>query len=290
MPALAHFQVFNTLSHSRATLERSAQVAEGMALAVWANAHDATGYSTPGHHTIGCYLDGGLGTFRRDQPGHKGAPGKLCILPAEHQSAWVVNGELRFIHLYFDVEQFALGAVRLLDREPRETQLHERTFIDEPLQTARFRALSQLDWHEPAERLLCSSLACAILDHSLLGHSGRRLDLQVKGGLAAHQRKDLLDYIEHHLDQPLSIDALAQRVALSPYHFARMFQLSVGLAPHRYVLTRRLQRAAHLLQHSPLALGEIALSCGFASASHFSNRFRQAFGATPGLYRQALAH
>lgn len=54
--------------------------------------------------------------------------------------------------------------------------------------------------------------------------------------------------------------------------------------------TRRLQRAAHLLQHSHLALGEIALSCGFASASHFSNRFRQAFGATPGLYRQALAH
>ena len=49
-------------------------------------------------------------------------------------------------------------------------------------------------------------------------------------------------------------------------------------------------RAAHLLQHSHLALGEIALSCGFASASHFSNRFRQAFGATPGLYRQALAH
>ena len=290
MPALAHFQVFNTLSHSRATLERSAQVAEGMALAVWSNAHDATGYSTPGHHTIGCYLDGGLGTFRRDQPGHKGAPDKLCILPAEHQSAWVVNGELRFIHLYFDVEQFALGAVRLLDREPRETQLHERTFIDEPLQTARFRALSQLDWDEPAERLLCSSLACAILDHSLLSHSGRRQDLQVKGGLAAHQRKDLLDYIEQHLDQPLSIDALAQRVALSPYHFARMFQLSVGLAPHRYVLTRRLQRAAHLLQHSHLALGEIALSCGFASASHFSNRFRQSFGATPGLYRQALAH
>ena len=105
----------------------------------------------------------------------------------------------------FAVEQFAIGAVRLLDREPRETQLHERTFIDEPLQTARFRALSQLDWHEPAERLLCSSLACAILDHSLLGHSGRRQDLQVKGGLAAHQRKDLLDYIEQHLDQPLSI-------------------------------------------------------------------------------------
>ena len=159
-----------------------------------------------------------------------------------------------------------------------------------PCKPPAFALSGQPDGHEPAEALLCSSLACAILDHSLLSHSGRRQDLQIKGGLAAHQRKDLLDYIEQHLDQPLSIDELAQRVALSPYHFARMFQLSVGLAPHRYVLTRRLQRAAHLLQHSHLALGEIALSCGFASASHFSNRFRQTFGATPRLYRQALAH
>ncbi|MDO9321109.1 MAG: helix-turn-helix domain-containing protein [Pseudomonas sp.] len=288
MPELAHYQVFQTLSRSRAQLERSAAMGDGIAAAIWSNAHDATGYSTPGHHTIGCYLGGGLGTFRRDQPGLKGAPDKLCILPAEHQSAWVVNGELRFMHLYFDVEQFALSALRLLDKEPRELQLRERTFIDEPLQSARFRALTQLDWSEPAERLLCSSLANAILDHSLLSHSGRRFDLQVKGGLAAHQRKGLIDYIEQHLDQPLSIDQLAQSVALSPYHFARMFSASFGLPPHRYVLSRRLQRGAQLLRHSRLAVGEIALACGFASASHFSNRFRASFQATPGQYRLTL--
>lgn len=288
MPALTHYQVFNTLSHSRAKLERGAALGDGLAAAIWSNAHDATGYSTPGHHTVGCYLNGGLGTFRRDQPSHKGAPGKLCILPAEHESAWVVNGDLRFVHLYFGVEQFALSSVRLLDREPREVQLQERTFIDEPLQTARFHALTQLDWQEPAERLLCSSLANAILDHSVLSHSGRRFDLQVKGGLAAHQRKLLIEAIEQHLDQPLSIEQLAQWVALSPYHFARMFNLSFGLPPHRYVLGRRLERAAHLLQHSTLPIGEIALACGFASASHLSNRFRARFQATPGQYRAAL--
>jgi AraC family transcriptional regulator len=288
MPALAEFQVFDTLSHSRAKLERGASVGDGMAVAIWANAHDATGYSTPGHHTIGCYLGGGLGTFRRDQPNHKGAPNKLCILPAEHQSAWVINGELRFIHLYFDAEQFALSSLRLLDREPREVQLQERTFIDEPLQSARFRALSQLDWHEPAERLLCSSLANAILEHSVLQHCGRRIDLQVKGGLASYQRKRLIDYIEQHLAQPLSIDELAQLTALSGYHFARMFKLSFGMPPHRYVLARRLERAAQLLRCSHLPIGEIALACGFASASHLSNRFRAHYQASPGQYRAAL--
>ena len=68
-----------------------------------------------------------------------------------------------------------------------------------------------------------------------------------------------------------------------------MFQASFGLPPHRYVLARRLARARQLLRHSSLALGDVALSCGFASASHFSNRFRQALGATPGQYRAAFA-
>lgn len=181
------------------------------------------------------------------------------------------------------------GAVRLLDREPRETQLHERTFIDEPLQTARFRA-SQLDWHEPAERLLCSSLACAILDHSLLGHSGRRQDLQVKGGLAAHQRKDLVDYIEQHLDQPLSIDALAQRWRCRPITLRACSSSASAWRPIAMCSRAACSAPPNCCSTAIWALGEIALSCGFASASHFSNRFRQAFGATPGLYRQALAH
>jgi len=54
------------------------------------------------------------------------------------------------------------------------------------------------------------------------------------------------------------------------------------------VLGRRLERAAHLLQHSLLPIGEIALACGFASASHLSNRFRARFQAAPGQYRAAL--
>ena len=88
--------------------------------------------------------------------------------------------------------------------------------------------------------------------------------------------------------EPLSIGQLAAQCALSPYHFARMFRESFGVAPHQYVSARRLNRAQDLLRHSPLALGEIALACGFASASHFTHRFKQALGATPGQYRAAF--
>ncbi|OOV98302.1 AraC family transcriptional regulator [Pseudomonas sp. MF4836] len=290
MPALETLQVFQALNRSpNARLEHSAELGDGLAAALWSNHHDAQDYEAPSHHTLSCYIAGGTGTFRREQPGTTGGPDKLCILPAEHQSAWVINGEIRLAHLYFSPEQFALGCVTMLDREPRELQLRESTFLDDPLQARRFRRLIQLNWDEPAERLLTSSVAHEMLSHALLNQVGLRQGLRLKGGLAAHQRRHLVEYIDSQLGEPISLGQLAGLCALSEYHFARMFRASFGLPPHQYVLARRLAQARHLLRSTSLALGEIALACGFSSASHFTNRFRQTLGGTPGEYRQALA-
>ena len=289
MSQLDQSQVFQAMASSpNSRLLHSAELGDGLAAALWSNCHDPRDYQAPSHHTLSCYLAGGTGTFRRERPDSKGAPDKLCILPAGHQSAWVINGEINLAHLYVSQEQFALGAVRLLDREPRELQLREGTFLDDPQQAQRFRQLSRLNWLEPGERLLTSSLAHALLDHALLSQVGRRDGLRLTGGLAPVQRRRLREYIDAHLAEPLSLGQLAGLCALSEYHFARMFHLSFGLPPHRYLLARRLERARQLLHGSRLPLGEIALACGFASASHFSNRFRQAFAATPGQYRLAL--
>ncbi|WP_419735221.1 helix-turn-helix domain-containing protein [Pseudomonas sp. COR18] len=291
MSALDTLQVFQALNRSpHSRLEHSAELGDGLAAAIWSNHHDAQDYEAPGHHTLSCYLAGGTGTFRRGRPETKGGPDKLCILPAEHQSGWVINGSIRLAHLYFSPEQFALGCVTLLDREPRELQLQEHTFLEDPQQARRFRQLIGLDWNEPAERLLSSSLAHDLLDHALLNQVGLRQGLRLKGGLAAHQRRLLVDYIDHRLEQPLSLGELAGLCTLSEYHFARMFRHSFGLPPHQYVLARRLARARVLLRGSARPLGEIALACGFASASHFTNRFRQVLGATPGQYRQAFLY
>ena len=115
-----------------------------------------------------------------------------------------------------------------------------------------------------------------------------RQGLRLKGGLAPLQRRRVREFIEQHLETPLPLSQLAALCALSEYHFARMFQSSFGLPPHRYVLARRLARACQMLRQPAPALSEVALACGFASASHFSNRFRQALGATPMQYRAAF--
>ncbi|GLO29393.1 AraC family transcriptional regulator [Pseudomonas putida] len=289
MTPLTQLQVFNAMHASpHARLELSAHLGDGLAAALWSNRDDARDYQAPSHHTLSCYIADGTGTFRRQRPGDKGAPDKLCVMPAGQESNWVVNGSIRLAHLYVSEAQFALGCVRLLDREPRELQLQEATFLDDPQQAKRFRQLITLDWDEPGERLLASSLAHEIVDHALLNQVGLRQGLRLKGGLAPSLRRQMVDYIEAHLDQPITLGELALRCNLSEYHFARMFRASFGLPPHQYLLARRLHRACQLLRLGLMPLGEIALLCGFASASHFSNRFRQAVGATPGEYRSAI--
>jgi AraC family transcriptional regulator len=290
MPPIESIQVFQSLSSSpHARLEQSAALDDGLVAALWNNRHDAREYHAPTHHTLSCYIADGTGTFRRDQPDQKGAPGKLCILPAGHESAWVINGEIRLAHLYFSQEQFALGCLTLLDREPREMQLRENTFLEDPQQAGRFQQLIRMNWNEPGERLLTSSLAHEMLSHALLSQVGKRQGLRLKGGLAAHLRRQLVEFIEAHLADPLTLGQLAGMCALSEYHFARMFRESFGLPPHQYLLARRMEQARRLLRQTERPLGDVALACGFASASHFSNRFRQVMGATPGEYRQALA-
>lgn len=289
MTPLDHLHVFKALHDSPHTrLEHSADLGDGLAAALWNNRHDARDYEAPSHHTLSCYIADGTGTFRRDQPTLKGAPDKLCIMPAGSASNWVINGSIRLAHLYISQEQFALGCVRLLDREPRELQLREATFLDDPQQAQRFRQLIAMKWDEPGERLLTSSLAHGILDHALLSQVGLRQGLRLKGGLAAYQRRQLSEYVETQLEQPISLGELAALCNLSEYHFARMFRASFGVPPHQYLLARRLAKARQLLACGDLPLVEVALACGFASASHFSNRFRQAVGATPGGYRLAL--
>ncbi|MFS2123757.1 helix-turn-helix domain-containing protein [Pseudomonas sp. Pseusp97] len=289
MSAISQLEVFQSMNSSpNARLERCAELGDGLSAAIWSNSHDARDYHAPSHHTLSCYLNDGTGTFRRGAPGSKGAPDKLCVMPAGAESAWIVNGDIRLAHLYIGQEQFALGCIRLLDREPRELQLHERTFLDDPQQAARFRQLVRLDWHEPGERIRTSTLAHDLIDHLLLNQVGLREGLKLKGGLAPVMRRRVADYIEQRLDQPLSLGELAMQTALSEYHFARMFRESFGMPPHQYVLARRVALAQRLLRDTRQPLSQVALACGFSSASHFANRFRSVVGGTPGEYRQAF--
>ncbi|MBN8886524.1 MAG: helix-turn-helix transcriptional regulator [Rudaea sp.] len=90
-----------------------------------------------------------------------------------------------------------------------------------------------------------------------------------------------------HLD--LDNAALARIASYSPWHFIRAFHAAYRETPHAFLVAQRLQRAQRLLRSSPLAIGEIALACGFENRCAFARLFRQRFGTTASALRRQAA-
>lgn len=94
-------------------------------------------------------------------------------------------------------------------------------------------------------------------------------------------------YIERHLDEPLSLEALSAIAHSSPYHFHRQFSAYTGIPLYRYIQWLRLRRASWRLAFNPRdKIIDIALDAGFQNSESFSRAFRTAFDQSPTQFRQ----
>jgi AraC family transcriptional regulator len=130
------------------------------------------------------------------------------------------------------------------------------------------------------------SLANLFLIHLLRHYCAFEPKLkQYQGGLSAHKLQQAIDYIQANLDRKLSLEAIAQHLNMSVYHFCDLFKQSVGIAPYKYVLQQRVERAKQLLKDEERAIVDIALECGFTNQTHLNKHFRKFTGMTPKGYR-----
>jgi transcriptional regulator of acetoin/glycerol metabolism len=106
-----------------------------------------------------------------------------------------------------------------------------------------------------------------------------------RGGLPPVVTQRICEYIESHLDQKIELEALAAMAGVSTHHFARAFHQSVGMPPHSYLLSRRLERAEAMLRETDLPLSEIAGATGFSDQSHLARHFRRRTGMSPRVAR-----
>jgi AraC-like DNA-binding protein len=95
------------------------------------------------------------------------------------------------------------------------------------------------------------------------------------------------DLADARYREPLGVPALARAANLSPAHFSREFRRAFGEPPHRYLLTRRLERAAALLRNTDRPIAEICFAVGLRSLGSFTSSFGRAYGVTPAAYRAA---
>lgn len=97
--------------------------------------------------------------------------------------------------------------------------------------------------------------------------------------------KEIVNYIDEHYKEDLTVKYLANKASLSEFHFSRIFKKETGYTIHEYIIKTRINNAKSMLQLTNLSLKEITFLCGFSSESSFSTTFKKNTGVTPGVFR-----
>ena len=118
------------------------------------------------------------------------------------------------------------------------------------------------------------------------GQSAQRASLTARYGIHDARLAAALELMESHPGEPLSRADTARRIGLSTRQLDRLFSEKLGVSHAAQYRRMRLERARDLLRQSAVPITEIALGCGFSSASHFSRAYRDAFAVTPASERR----
>ncbi len=189
----------------------------------------------------------------------------------------------RYAHVCWDPKLYEKIAPDL----PCAPQLYLMLTVPDPLLSQLMLSLAEEIRDGHVNRLLADSLVAAlamrVAQRCGTPAPGRRPDLPQL------RVRRVLDYIEAHLGQDLTLAELAEVACLSPSHFSRSFKQAMGTGPQRYTVQRRVERAKALLLHTGDSLAGIAAAVGFADQSHLTAAFRRETGITPGRFRAASA-
>lgn len=127
------------------------------------------------------------------------------------------------------------------------------------------------------------------LAHYIAGRYGQRPrnDVSRATRIPAWRMRQITDYIDAHLAEPVRIADLAELVDLSSGYLHRALRETTGKTPLCLITERRIEHAMALLQRGDLSVLEVSLQVGFTSPSHFARTFRKQVGVSPSLYRRA---
>jgi AraC family transcriptional regulator len=210
-------------------------------------------------------------------------PGYLAFCPAGVTTRSVFP-EINSVHVYWDT---GLYSAMLPELATAASRFEHLSGLQDPLLGHIVTTLAEEIEVGFADRILIETLGTGLCIR--IAQRFVRLPLPTSSkGLSPERLRRVRDYIEAHLDDHLSLTALADIACLSPYHFSRSFKEAAGIGPRRYVIQRRLERAKTLLRKTDKPLALIAQEAGFANQAHLTSIFSREMGLTPGRFRAAL--
>lgn len=222
--------------------------------------------------------------------------------PAARGAIWIGQAGLRedfvnfscdvdeMLHIYLPERPFAiLDADDDLQKFSSASLRYEAGFYDPLLEQIAEVILSELRMQTSCGGLLINSLSTSLVMRLLNSHSNllpEPIDISLaRKGLDRRRLQRVQAFIEAHLEEDMTVTALASTACLSRFHFARAFKAATGKAPHKYIGDRRLDLAKSLLARDDRSLADIAATCRFSSQANFNRAFRRATGLPPGQYR-----
>ena len=193
--------------------------------------------------------------------------------------------------LFFYLPRGALNAIAAEACAPQIGDLsHKPVGMDDATVSSLGRAmLPALSHPEQASQLFVDHVLLAVGIHVAQTYGGMRpLSGPVRGGLAPWQVRRAKEILCANLNGRVALNEVARECRLSVSHFSRAFHRSMGVAPHNWLLTRRVELAKEKLRDGRLSLLDVALACGFADQSHLTKVFTRMVGVSPGAWRRAL--
>jgi AraC family transcriptional regulator len=206
--------------------------------------------------------------------------GQFCVVPAQATTRWIVSRPARSLLLCLVPSMWRETTHAMGAGEPELAPwIHIRD-----AQIERIGWMMQAEDHDgyPGGRLFADSLGSALAARLLALQSPDKAATDARlRALPAWRLRRVIEYIEAHLDQDLTLTELADVAGFSLSHFKPLFRRATGMPVHRFVLERRVERARVRLMEGRLSRTEIALEAGFTHPSHMARSLRRVLGLTP---------
>jgi AraC family transcriptional regulator len=209
--------------------------------------------------------------------------GEMTLMPRGVPSQWSWDSTCDRLDVIVSPDVFGDGSkLDVVDRY---------AFRDSEMEVICHRLYQKLGLGRMTDQLYVESMVMKLAVILLRRHStaSQASKILPSSGLTRNQARRVLDYIESNLSGDLTLSELAGIAELSLHHFARMFKRTIGVAPYRYVVERRIERAKTMLRTASASLVDISLSVGFYSQSHFTSTFGRIVGATPTEFQVSMS-
>jgi AraC family transcriptional regulator len=209
--------------------------------------------------------------------------------PYEVRFSSTVGEELEIIQVHLAVDQLLAALEMVYPGKADQVEVIDFFGRDEALAHLCFACAEMLSARTPGKSRRVADLAQLIASYLVEKYTDAATEKpDFCGGLPIRQLRKVEDHVREHLAEDISVEALAELVERSPFHFSRVFKQATGMTPLKFVTRERITRAHQLIRETSRRLIDIALEVGYTSPSHFAKVFRRVVGVTPMGFRSTL--